>query len=430
MPASPLTVGELGGALDAIGGFEACPFLAVAVSGGPDSLALAILADRWARHRGGRIWALTVDHRLRPESEAETRIVAAWLGSRGIGHTVLVWGGVKPTTGVQAAARIARYRLLAEWCTAHGCLHLLTAHHRADQAETFLIRRRAGSGVDGLAGMSVVRELSGVRLVRPVLGIEKSRLAALLDAEGQKFLCDPSNRNPAFERTRLRTRGANLAMAAALAEVAANGTSRVAREAALAGLLARAVTLHAAGFGILDRALILDKGGLGEQALGRVALTVGGGRYAPRLARLARLRAGLAAAPLRARTCGGCRFIPWRGRTLVVRELARAAPPTRLDPGRSVTWDRRFAADLPAEAHGPITLGYLGRAGVAALGHVPTAAGEPLPRLVYPFLPAFWDEAGLAGVPHLGYRRPTAGILPGLRFRPAHPLISAGFTVV
>src|SRR5947207_5334954 len=204
MPAAPLTLGELSAALAAIGGFEARPFITVAVSGGPDSLALAILADRWAREHGGQLVALTIDHRLRPESAEEAQIVGGWLAARGIAHHVLVWADPKPATGVQEAARAARYRLLAGWCREQGCLHLLTAHHREDQAETYLIRRRAGSGVDGLAGMSAVREVAGVRLVRPLLAVPKARLVALLAAERQPFLSDPSNRNPAFERARLR----------------------------------------------------------------------------------------------------------------------------------------------------------------------------------------------------------------------------------
>src|SRR5438067_8728243 len=126
------------------------------------------------------------------------------MAARGIEHHVLAWSGPKPATGVQEAARAARYRLLAEWCRAQGCLHLLTAHHREDQAETHLIRRRAGSGIDGLAGMAAVRELPGCRLVRPLLSVPRARLAALLAAEGQPFLQDPSTLNPAFERARLR----------------------------------------------------------------------------------------------------------------------------------------------------------------------------------------------------------------------------------
>jgi tRNA(Ile)-lysidine synthase len=201
---APLTDGELAAALEAIGGFEARPLIAVAVSGGPDSLALIILADRWARQRGGEAWALTVDHGLRPESAEEARTVAGWLTDRCISHETLVWAGAKPQSGIQEAAREARYRLLGQWCRAHGVLHLLTAHHREDQVETYLIRRRAGSGIDGLAGMSAVRELAGCRLVRPLLSVPRARLLAVLKEEDQPFLSDPSNLDPAFERARLR----------------------------------------------------------------------------------------------------------------------------------------------------------------------------------------------------------------------------------
>ena len=428
MGAAPLTLDELAARLAAIGGFEPEPLIAVATSGGPDSLALAILADRWARRRGGTAWALTIDHRLRPESAAEAAGVAGWLASRGIRHAVLVWDGAKPATGIQEAARAARYRLLAEGCAARGCLHLLTAHHREDQAETYWIRRRARSGGDGLAGMASVREMAGLRLVRPLLEVPRRRLAALLDAEGQEFLDDPSNRNPVFERSRLRLEGGG-AIDASLSEVRAYAGARIEREHRLAVLLARAAALHPAGFAVLDPAPIVAAGELGERALGRVASVIGGAAYPQRRERLARLHAGLAASPRRGRTLGGCRFDPWRGRILVSRETARAEPPMRLAPGLSVRWDRRFSATLPLAAERPMTIGCLGVAGVAELRR----AGEidnPLPPLLYPALPAVWDEAGLAAVPHLFYRRPGTGILPSLAFRPAAPLFNAGFTVV
>jgi tRNA(Ile)-lysidine synthase len=427
---SALTQSEFAAALAAIGGFEPRTFVAVAVSGGPDSLALAILADRWARQRGGRAVALTVDHRLRPESADEAATVGGWLAARGLSHAVLVWDGAKPTTGIQAAARAARYRLLAERGAAEGCLHLLTAHHREDQAETYLIRRRAGSAVDGLAGIAAVRELAQLRLVRPLLGVPRARLAALLDAERQPYLRDPSNRNAAFERVRVRERLDPGAVDDAIAEAAANAALRIERERAVAALLARAVSLHPAGFALIDPGPIAAAGELGERALGRVAGTVGGGCYPLRRERLTRLRAALAETPARARTLGGCRFVPWRGRVLVLREIARAAPPVRLDPGASVFWDRRFGVAMPANAAAPLTLSYLGSEGVAAFGRHAVAGDNPLPRLVYPALTALWDGEGLAAVPHLGYRRPQEGLLPDLAFSPQAPLYGAGFTVV
>ena len=411
---SPLGDAEFAAAMAALGGFEPAPRLAVAVSGGPDSLALAILAERWARARGGGVTALVVDHGLRPDSAAEARRVGAWLAARGIAHALLEWRGPKPATGIQEAARAARYALLAEWCRAHRHLHLLTAHHRDDQAETVLIRRRAGSGPDGLAGMPAVRELAGCRLLRPLLGIARPRLAALLDALSQDFVRDPSNADPAFERARLRLAGAPAA-AAALAEARGFARARTAREAAFAAAAARQVALYPAGFAVVAAAA-------GAELLGRLAHTVGGAPYPPRRERVARLHESLAARPDRARTLGGCRFVPWRGRIVVVRELGLAAAPVDLAAAGAVVWDRRFAVAGPA----PFTLGYLGQSGLA----LPAAARPALPGFVRAVLPALWDRSGLAGVPFIDYRRAGLGNLPALLFRPCMPLSHAGFTVV
>jgi tRNA(Ile)-lysidine synthase len=424
----PLTLPELAAALAAIGGFEARPAVAVAVSGGPDSLALVLLAACWARQEGGEAWGLVVDHGLRPESAAEARTAAGWLAARGISHEILRWEGDKPASGIQERARVARYRLLAGWCRAHGVLHLFAAHHREDQAETHLIRRGAGSGNDGLAAMPAVRELAGCRLVRPLLGVPKARLAALLAAERQPFLCDPSNRNPAFARARLR-RGAEAtaSLDAIVEETRRCGLSRIVREAAVDRLSAGAVALHPAGFAALDpAALATSDAETIERLLGRLAAAVGGARYPARLARLARLRAGLAARPEHGRTLGGCRFVPWRGRILVLREAAATAPPVRLDPGAAVFWDRRFAAALSARAARGFLLGSLAQSG-AAVADLP---GDGVPRLARPVLPALWDAEGLAAVPHLGWRRPGVAVLPALSLRPANALGTAGFTVV
>jgi len=453
---------ELDTALAALGGFEPRSLIAVGVSGGPDSLALMILADRWARERGGEAWGLIVDHRLRPESASEAATVAGWLAARGISHAILVWEGEKPATGIQEAARAARYRLLAGWCAEHGCVHLLTAHHRDDQIETYLIRRRAASGVDGLAGMAAVRELPQLRLARPLLGVPKARLVAFLEAEDQPYVRDPSNCNPAFERARIR-----LAPAAphpnplpacgeresaftplpaggeregltpawegkgqVLREIRANATTRIARERELAALLARAVTLHPAGFAALDPAPIAVAGELGERALDRVIAVLSGTAYPVRREQLRRLRDALADGPVRPRTLGGCRFVPWRGRVLGLREAARTGPPLQLEPGRAGMWDQRFAASMPAAAPMPVSIKALGSEGVAALRSEDVTDDNPLPRLVYPVLPAVWDSEGLVAVPHLLWRRATFACPPVLAFRPLVSLFGAGFTVV
>ena len=204
--ALPLGLAEFAALIERLGFFETRPFVAVAVSGGPDSLALTILADRWARQHGGQICALSVDHRLRPESGDEIQQLARWLAARSIRHHILLWDGEKPVTRIQETARTARYRLMGEWCRAQGCLHILTGHHRDDQIETHLLRRDRSSGPDGLAGMSAIREIDGCRILRPLLEIPKVRLLATLAAEHQSFITDPSNLNPVYARVRLRDR--------------------------------------------------------------------------------------------------------------------------------------------------------------------------------------------------------------------------------
>src|SRR5579884_899348 len=302
-PGRPIDDDEFAAALDGLARFEARPFVAVATSGGPDSLALTILADRWARMRGGEIRALSVDHRLRPESATELRLLGAWLRRRGIRHEILVWTGGKPTTGVEEAARAARYALLAAWCRAQGCLHLLLAHHREDQIETYLIRRRANSGPLGLAGMSAIRELAPCRLLRPLLGFPRARLSALLAAERQPAIADPSNRDPAFARARLRADPRSAAEDECLsAEIRAHGGMRRVREDARDRLLAGAVALHPAGFAMLDAELLSAAPETVEAALAALVMTIGGGRYPPRRARVARLGEALAAGAARGRS--------------------------------------------------------------------------------------------------------------------------------
>ena len=182
--------------MTAAGPFGPAPRVAVAVSGGADSMALLLLAKDWAPG----VAALTVDHGLRAGSTAEAAQVAAWCASRRIPHCVLAWTGRKPSSGIQEASRTARYELLTQWCRDRGYPHLLVGHHLEDQAETFLIRMQRGSGVDGLAAMPSTTARDGVRIVRPLLGVTPARLTAFLRAAGQPWIEDPSNDDPRFAR--------------------------------------------------------------------------------------------------------------------------------------------------------------------------------------------------------------------------------------
>jgi tRNA(Ile)-lysidine synthase len=192
-------------------GLEHLPGLVLAVSGGPDSTALLVLAARWAKKlkRAPKLLAVTVDHGLRPEAAREATMVKRFAQKLGVPHRTVHWRGPKPRSGLQEAARYARYQLLAQAARRSGFAHILTAHTLDDQAETVLFRLARGSGIFGLTGMAHAAPLplAGVReifLVRPLLHVAKARLIATLKAAGIDYADDPSNADPRFTRARLR----------------------------------------------------------------------------------------------------------------------------------------------------------------------------------------------------------------------------------
>lgn len=439
---------EFAAALDPLGPFERSPHLAVAVSGGRDSLALALLADAWARRRGGRITALIVDHRLRPESGAEARHVVALLGRQGIAAQCLAWDGDKPSSGLSEAARVARYALLQGWCVQNGVLHLLLAHQRDDQAETVLMRLGRGSGIDGLAGMASARALASVRLLRPLLGVPRRRLTATLEARGIAWVDDPSNGNLRYLRPRLRQSvdaAANVAAAALAGRFAA---MRGDLERRLAAIAAERVAMDPTGWAAVDGLPALPEQ-IALRLLSALLGVVGGGLYRPR--RMALIRALGALRDGRAATAGGCRLLPRGERCLVTREWGAIADTIELQPAvlatRRLRWDHRFDLVLPPAAHGTVAaLGEAGRLALLAGGDSATDWRKNLAALPIPAvqaLPGLWragrvgQRGGLVAVGHggrLGACPATLPLLWGGRFvavfRPDRPLAAAPHALV
>lgn len=443
-PAAPLDAKSFAAAMARLGPFERAPAVVVAVSGGPDSLALALLAKPWVEARGGTLVALTVDHRLRAESAAEARQVERWLEARGISHHILVWRAAKPASGLQAAARAARYDLLAGWCRARGILHLLTGHQREDQAETVLMRLERGSGLDGLAAMPKLSERDGVRLLRPLLAVPRARLVALLEAAGQRFVEDPSNLDPAFGRVRLRATLAELEAhglgAAVLAGLAHRlGAARAALDAARARLLARAVRLEPEGYASLSAdALETAPDELVAAVFAALVTTVGGAVYPPAPEALARLVEAWRSGRLgRGRTLGGCRIVARPGGFLVCREPKACDPPCPIGANGMIRWDGRFAVRVngrggPAVASS--SLGALGCDGVVALRRA--GRGERIaevPGAARPTMPALRGLDEQLTVPHLdfqgrGSKAHAEADRRTVAFRPRRSLAEAPFS--
>jgi tRNA(Ile)-lysidine synthase len=191
-------------------GFENLSGLLIAVSGGPDSLALMRLALRWRdllrrdSGSGVALHAATVDHGLRPDSGAEAAQVGRWARDLGLDHAILPWRGDKPATGIQEKARAARYALLFDHARVLGAEAVAVAHHADDQWETVLIRLARGSGISGLSGMARDQNFGAGRLIRPLLGLSKQALVDFCRREGQEFFDDPANSSPFFARARWR----------------------------------------------------------------------------------------------------------------------------------------------------------------------------------------------------------------------------------
>jgi tRNA(Ile)-lysidine synthase len=207
------------------------PALVLAVSGGPDSVALMWLMARWrkALSRGPELVTVTVDHGLRPESAREARAVKQLARRLDLPHRTLRWNGAKPKTGMPAAAREVRYRLLMQAARSARATHILTAHTRDDQAETLLMRLLRGSGIAGLSAIAAARERDGLVVARPLLNVPKSRLVATLGRAKIAFADDPTNRDTAFTRPRMRVLLPLLAAEGGDARALARLASRLAR---------------------------------------------------------------------------------------------------------------------------------------------------------------------------------------------------------
>jgi len=333
--------------------------LVLAVSGGPDSTALLYLASRWRAglKNGPALTALTVDHGLRKESASEARVVARLCRTLGVAHKTLRWTGTKPKTGLQDAARRARYGLLAKEAARRGARHVLTAHTLDDQAETILFRLARGSGLSGLAAMARESELSGVTIVRPLLDVPKARLIATLRKARIAFADDPSNRDTRFTRPRWREIMPLLAKEGLTAQRLSLLAARIRRaEAALTAAVTKAadtlsrgprgalwaegtrIEFEADGFFRLPEEVSL-------RLLGRAAGHVGS-EGPVELAKLEALHAALrgrrgADSPFR-RTLAGAMVSCERGRIVVERAPARRT-------GRDKASQRRISALTKSE---------------------------------------------------------------------------------
>ncbi len=379
--------------------------LALAVSGGPDSMALAYCAKRWGQRD---LVALIVEHGLRPESPTEAVEVKKRLEAMGIETEVFTWKHEDIHGRIHEKAREARYALLLEGCRRHSASDLLLAHHLGDQAETVLMRLAKGSGIDGLAGIPPQNTRDGVRLLRPFLRMPKGRLIATCDAAGIPFVTDPSNASEKYARGRIRKIMPLLA-SEGLTEETLGLLAIRAREAKEALEYTTDNLLRACAHVEQGGALRFDRMALREapRALALRALAAGlryihEEAYPPEYSALAALLDMILSSQNEdIRTLYGCIASLAEKRLTLLREPSAAIEVSLLKPGTTVLWDGRWlvssAPDAPAA-----TIKALGLPPHDILDALAPGLRHSVPQgRVRATLPALWDEDELQRIPSL-----------------------------
>jgi tRNA(Ile)-lysidine synthase len=410
-----------------LGPFERPPSIAVAVSGGSDSLGLGLLLAAWVRDRGGHLIVLTVDHGLRAEAATEcARVAQIFAAIPNCSAHVLRWRGEKPEHGLQAAARAARYALLSDWCRAHGVLHLAVGHTAEDQAETVAMRQAHGSGPLGLAGMAALRPEAGVRLLRPLLPVSRSAIRHWLRSRGQDWIEDPSNELTKFERVRIRQSLGASAAEPLLERAREAGHERDRSERAAAAVLAETAKVHDSGYVAVGlESFLATRREVRAAALRQIILSVSGADY---VSDLEYILSAVASGGRGAWTLGGCQLQVLQDRLCVFREAAAIALPFAVVPGWSGSWDGRFGLRV-AGGLSPAANRAIGPLGEAGLRQAVDRFGIRLKRHAVPLaarlaLPALWQGEHLVCQPHLK-------VGEGLAAWPAprHTVTTCGFTV-
>ncbi|MEQ1789879.1 MAG: tRNA lysidine(34) synthetase TilS [Rickettsiales bacterium] len=441
----PISSWEFDKWMSAIGYFECNVTIAVAISGGSDSMALLLLAQDWVRARNGKLIALTVNHNLRLEAADEALQVKQWCATHNIEHHTLCWQHSTPqTSNIQANARDARYQLMTEYCHKNNILHLLTAHHCDDQVETLFFRLARGSGLEGLSAMSAQTVISGVRLLRPLLQIPKSRLMATLKEKNQLWLEDPSNQNTLYTRVCIRKKLTQNTSKNAIRTAANNLTNNLGKfrnllENKIASQLTNAIEIYNQGYAsiIIDGFNLLDKE-IALKSLSALIQTISGSPHPPRKEKLVGLYDAIYTNKLNTkRSLGGLLFEKMLNhKILVYREIQAIAPPCLIDANIPMLWDNRFMVEWKSENSLPTTL-ELRALGSNGLAYISKTApwllkNAPLNRILRT-IPSLWLLEELVSVPHIRYmneKSQFSALKAVIQFIPTKPLAGSCFFVM
>lgn len=429
----PIQQSEFDKWMSVIGYFEPNPTIAVATSGGADSMALLLLAHEWARVKNGKVISLTVNHNLRKEAANEALQVKKWCENHSIEHHILCWqhSSVPPISSIQENARNARYKLMTNWCIDNNILHLLVAHHLDDQAETLFFRLARGSGLMGLACMLPHTKIYGINLLRPLLCTAKTRLIATLKAKNQEWIEDPSNQNSAYTRILIRKQ-LQLVNNDIFAERIANITTKFQKFRGLAENYTKKeidnwVEVYSHGYAIIN-----EPRKLSECSFNYLIQILSGNIYPPRSKKLdIFLKTKILTNSCKTSSFGGLLFEPIKhGRVLVYREPRAISEPCPIRENTPIIWDKRFTIT----ANSNLTLRHLGSDGLKIVRKTnPELFRNAPPDRVLRTIPSLWLLEELVSVPHIEYMNQNpqfSELKVSIQFLPVILLAGNSFSVM
>lgn len=406
--------------------------VAVAVSGGSDSMALTLLLKGWCQLNDVKLIALTVDHALRVEAADEAKLVGRWLLDHEVEHHILTRKGAKPATGLQAFARDARYELMQAACQKFGIEFLFVGHQAEDQLETFVLRLSKGSSLAGLGSMSVISDRGGVKIVRPLLSSRRKELREYLISEKQNWIDDPSNESPQFTRTELghvvtaisQLPGSSFEALSLSLDRLKNADAAL--EFYVEGAWQKNVTISPLGYLVLRRELLTElPPEIVLRVLSRAVSVVSGSMRYNRLSELERLIESFQQKKgPKFYTLSGCQFRLQELNILICREPGRKGLESVSFSNGELIWDNRFrvrdlnwAVSDPHGSENPLVVRPLGNDGWRALKESDLRSDDrKLPAIVRKNIPAVWKGDELLAAPLVLAENIGLGIAKG-RFK-------------
>ena len=385
--------------------------IGVAVSGGPDSMALLHCLHQWCQNAQKELVAFHVNHQLRPAASDEAVQVATWCAAWDIPYEILVWHHTPyDKTTVQKEAREARYQLLQEACQKSYVTHLFLAHHHNDQIETLLLRLFKGSGLMGLVGMQPIAQRSSLTLMRPLLTCTKEAITHYVAQYNIPFLKDPSNQNNAFLRVKIRSfvqQAQEGGLDPALLQTSFQKLAlfQESFQDDFIDFIKQYGVLSTLGYLTIDHHHFCHLSFAKQCFFLELCLKIVGGHYyAPRWDSLKQMAKNLTHPSFKAQTLGGCYVRIKKSTIEIMRECACVTEEISLSSSK-IWWDRRFFIDnLPQDTiYSKCHIKKLGRDGRLFLkkAGVPTVSTHPAPAIEA--LPALWQKDQLLAVPSILY---------------------------